>query len=67
MVKLTLGLHWPSVVSEEGSVTEFVSPSAELDHVDLGTAAKFNRSDLTIDDAVEIDALIPPGTTWLGG
>ena len=56
-----------SVVLESGPPREFVPSLAPLGCAELGTRAKFQQLDLARDEAAEIDALIPPGTVWLGG
>lgn len=67
MMELRRSRHWPSGISGDGLVTEFVTALAQLEQNDRGTAARFKHPGLTDDEAAEIDAVIPLGTLWLGG
>ena len=66
-MELLRSRRWPSGVSGDGWAAEFVNALVQLEHNDLRIAAKFKQPDLTDYEATEIDALIPPGTLWLGG
>jgi len=66
MIEVFRSTRESSVVPEYGPATELVPSQAPLACVELGTRAKFLNYISPANEAAEIDALIPPGTVWLG-